>query len=369
VWGKAENARTLGYVVFEFSQDAVTKAKNRIFIWFTLVFLIAVGITVFFTRSVLKRLLRPVVKLGEAARELADGNLEFPIDEAHGRDEIASATNSFIAMRKAQAVYMRFSNPALNRKILKGIAPDKAEEVKLTIGFGDGVKFTNWSGAHTAHEIAEMLTDYFSIAGTLIDQFDGIIEKFIGDAIMSYWGIEAGDPKIHAQQAIKAKLAIQHAFGLANWAFKKFKGRFPLRFRFGIATGKTVVGPIGARGIKLDYTIIGSPVNLASRLEGISDPGGLAVDNFTFLNSGGEDFLRVHEPVNEKIKGFENPVTVYSVIGVKDPAEDEALRKFLAEFFAREGTLKILRLTDDELVKFKDEVEKRLSEPLSLPVK
>jgi class 3 adenylate cyclase len=365
-WGK-DKPVTLGYVVFEFSQGPIERAQNRIILWFMVVFLVAITFTVAITRFVLRRFLKPIVKLGEAAHALAEGNLDFQIEEAHGRDEIATATNSFIAMRKAQAVFTRFSNPALVSKILKGIAPDKAEEVKLTICFGDGVKFTSWSGDQTARQIAERLTEYFTLGGKLVEMHGGIVEKFIGDAIMSYFGLGGSEEdKVYTRKAVETIICIQSAFSIANWAFKKFHNRVILQFRFGLATGKCVVGPIGALGVKLDFTIIGSTVNLASRLESIADPGGLAIASIT-QKIAGEEYLITLPPTQEPVKGFKDPVPVYKVIGLKDPADDQRLRKTLSDFFALEDILSIFKMNAEQASEFKREVEKRLSEPLSLP--
>jgi len=368
-WGKT-NPVTLGYVVFEFSQGPIERAQNRIILWFLIVFLVAITLTTVITRFVLKRLLKPVVNLGQAANALAEGNLDYQIEEAHGRDEIAKAINSFIAMRRAQAIFVRFSNPALVRKILKGIAPDKADEAKVTVGFGDGVKFTPWSAEQTARQIAERLTDYFTLAGRLIEMMGGIVEKFIGDAIMSYFGLGSAEEEIiYTRRAVEAKVCIQTVFSIANWAFAKFHNRLILEFRFGLATGKCVVGPIGAKGVKLDYTIIGSTVNLASRLEGLAAAGGLIIASITDKIIGGKKYLRTLPPTMEPVKGFKDPVPVYQVIGFEDPADDERLRKMLLDFLAQEDILAIFKLNAEQRLEFKQEVEKRLSVPLSLPVK
>jgi class 3 adenylate cyclase len=370
LWGKGDNVRTLGFVVMEFSNAPIERAKRQTVLWFTLIFVLAVTATTLLTRLVMGRLLKPIVELGKASRALAQGDSEYRLEEPQGHDEIALAIGSFLTMREIQQVLFKFSNPALVRLILKGRAPDKAEEVKLTVGFGDGVKFTDWSAKNPAPVIAEMLTDYFTLAGRMVDHFEGIVEKFIGDAVMSYFGLEAKESlELYAQNAIKAKLCVQQSFQIAHWAFRHYQGRKPLEFRFGIATGPCVVGPIGAKGVKLDYTLIGSTVNLAARLEGIAAPGGLAVDKFTYLNArDGGLALLTSEPRQVEVKGFKDPILVHSIIGLEDPAEDEKLRQFLRDFFAQADTLSIFRLTPEQLPEFKAEVEKRLSAPIRLPV-
>jgi len=362
-WGKKKR-RNLGYVVFSFSQGAVKKARNEIVLQFVLIFLIAFACTILFTRTVLKYLLRPVVTLGRAAYELAKGNYTFPIADIGGKDELAMSTRSFIKMREAQQIFVHFSNPALVRKILGGIAHDKAEEAKLTISFGDGVSFTSWSSAHTAAEISGMLTDYFTLAGKLVDAHNGIVEKFIGDCIMSYFGLDEESTTTAARNAILALVCTQHVFNFSNYAFKRYHNRVPLQFRFGAASGKCVVGPMGAKGVKLDYTLVGSPVNLASRLESLAPAGGIVIDRFTYLNAGGDAFLSIkHTEVKHNVKGFEDVesgIRVLHVGNLSGAAQRAMTCEFLFGFLQRKDVQDILQLSDEQQREFLARVKERL---------
>lgn len=367
-WGKPE-PRTLGHVVFFFGEMAFVAARNKIVVSFAVVFMVALLIGILLARVASTRVLRPIVLLGQAAKELAAGNPDFPLELPQTNDEIAVATRSFVNMRRAQGIFVHYSNAALVEKILSGDVPDRPEEVKLTVGFGDGVRFSDWSIAHTPGEISSMLTDYFTLFGQLVDHYDGIVAKFIGDAVMTYFGLHGGyDVKAAAQNAIRAKVCAQHVFHFANRAFRKHHRREPLRFRLGAATGKCVVGPMGARGIKLDFTIIGTTVNLASRLEHLAAPGGLALDNFTYHNAGAEGFLCTAEPRIENIKGFPKPVQVYSVIGYSNPEEIERLRAFLHSFFRRDIVKRVLNLDGKQREEFYSELDESMHDSeLHLP--
>lgn len=362
-WGK-EHKRTLGYVVFFINEQVFTAARDRILASFSTLFLLAVLATFVITRYLVARMLRPVVALGEAARQLAAGNSEYALAAPPTEDEIGVATRSFLSMREAQKWYVRFSNPALVHEIMAGRAPDHPEEVKLTIGFGDGVRFTDWSSAHTAAEISTLLTDYFTLFGLLVAQHHGIVEKFIGDAVMTYYGLHTGrSAQEDARNAIRVHVCGQFALNMANRAFAKYHRRIPLRFRFGIASGKCVVGPMGARGVKLDYTILGNIVNLASRLEGLAEAGGLVIDNFTFSNAGREEFVRVEGPDTHRIKGIPQPVPVYRVRGLTAPEEEMRCRALLLDFFTRPEVEEVLRLSPPQMEAFRRELEARLEAP------
>lgn len=367
-WGQT-NKRTLGYVVITLSEHAFAKARRGILISFSALFLVASLVTVFLTRSVLQRLLRPVVNLGDAARALAEGNSNYPL-EAKGNDEIGVATQSFLQMRAAQRVFMRFSNPALVKEILDGRAPDVPVEAKLAVGFGDGVRFTDWSNVHTAAETSHYLSDYFTLIGQLVATYGGLIEKFMGDAVMTYYGFHGEASSQMSLQSLRAHIAMQHLLHIANHAFQHYHHRRVLWFRFGLAMGRCLMGPIGARGIKLDYTVVGETVNLASRLEGLASPGGLAIDRFTYLNVEGERSLESEGPTEEVVKGFVDPVCIYRVAGYRSKEENDRLRQTVLDAIRTDEVRDILGLTNEQFAElFTYSETKLMQQALALPLR
>ena len=137
-------------------------------------------------------------------------------------------------------------------------------ERELTILFTDIVGFTPLSEAMPAPEIAALLNDHFALLGGCIEAEGGTIDKFIGDALMAFWGApdEQAD---HATRACRAAGAIARAVAVDN-AARRAQGLAPLRMRIGVHTGPVVVGNIGAPG-RINYTIVGDTVNAAQRLE------------------------------------------------------------------------------------------------------
>ncbi len=368
-WGRT-NKHTLGYVVITLSERAFAAAREGILISFSILFLLATLVTVVATPRVLQRLLRPVVALGEAARALAGGNSEYPLVPT-SRDEIGDATDSFLKMRAAQRVFVRFSNPALVQEILAGRAPDAPVDVRLAVGFGDGVRFTDWAGAHSASDTSLFLSDYFTLFGQLVAAHGGLIEKFIGDAVMTYWGVQSDvSEQTSSLQALRTHVAGQHLLGIANQAFERYHRRRVLHFRFGVATGRCVAGPLGARGFKLDYTVIGDTVNLASRLEGKAMPGGLSIDRFTYMNVDGERSLNVEGPTQEAVKGFSKPIGIYRVAGFRAPEENDRLRQTVLDTLRKDDVRAVLRLTEEQFTELFAAAERDLlAAPPTLPVR
>ncbi|MFA7632723.1 MAG: adenylate/guanylate cyclase domain-containing protein [Thiohalomonadaceae bacterium] len=186
----------------------------------------------------------------------------------------------------------------------------KNQSRQITVLFSDIRGFTTLAEQHSAEETVAMLNDYFSRQSDAIFQHKGTIDKFIGDAIMAFWGAPADDPQ-QASNAIKAALAMCEALE----EFRQSLGSAGSSFDIGIGlhTGPAVVGFIGSAN-RLDYTAIGDTVNLASRIEGqtkgvarvlgSADTRILCDDEFDFIDhgfykvKGRAQEVRLYEPRN-----------------------------------------------------------------------
>lgn len=160
----------------------------------------------------------------------------------------------------------------VRRLIKEGIeARPGGSQRKLTILFADVVGFTGLS-ERLGEGIVPLLSAYLDMASRAVQAEGGTIDKFIGDAIMAFWGAPEEDPH-HAPAACRAALATLRA--LAASGLKDDHGN-PLDIRIGINSGDVVVGNIGSQS-RLNYTAIGDAVNVASRLEGASKRYGTAI--------------------------------------------------------------------------------------------
>jgi len=164
-------------------------------------------------------------------------------------------------------IFSRFLDPrVVNDLVRKGESAlnIKAESRQITVLFSDIRGFTTLSEKHTAEEIVALLNDYFSRQVQVIFHHSGTMDKFIGDAIMAFWGAPVADDQ-------QAKHAVETALAMADtlMEFKHDLGKHDENFDVGIGihTGPGVVGFIGSDN-RLDYTAIGDTVNLASRIEG-----------------------------------------------------------------------------------------------------
>ena len=135
----------------------------------------------------------------------------------------------------------------------------------VTVMFTDIKGFTSYSENHTPQEVVARLNEYLGEMVQVVDQFDGTVDKFIGDGIMVYWGAPLTQPD-HAKLAIACIYAMRKKMLELREKWQA-EGLEPFFIRGGIQSGEVVAGNIGFEGKKMDYTVIGDTVNQAARLE------------------------------------------------------------------------------------------------------
>lgn len=176
--------------------------------------------------------------------------------------------------------------------------------------------------------LVELLNDYLSAMAHVIEKYEGTIDKYEGDAIIAFWGAPVHFPD-HAVKACFACLdqQIKLAELRAKW---KNEGRWPsivynARVRMGLNTGEMVVGNMGSAG-RMNYTIMGDAVNLASRLEGANKPYGtyIMISEFTYKQA--RDFIEVRELDSLRVVGKSKPVKVYELLARKGELSAQKLR-------------------------------------------
>jgi adenylate cyclase len=182
------------------------------------------------------------------------------------------------------------------------------ERKRISVVFADLANFTTFCDTADPEEVQEVLSIYFAAAADAIFSQGGVIDKYLGDGILAFFENE-GDSISSPIKATRACISLQ------EWALKINKrfidqNRFPFIIRVGIATGYAKVGNIGPPE-KIDYTIIGSVVNLASRLEGVGEDNDIVVDQDTqfFL----KDEFSIESCGEKELKGFSNSIAVFKV--------------------------------------------------------
>lgn len=198
------------------------------------------------------------------------------------------------------------------------------ERREVTLLFSDLAGFTSMSEQLQPEEVAEIMNLYLSEMGAIILARGGTLDKFIGDAVMAFWGAPLDDAE-HALHACEAAIAMQEAMQVVN-ARLATRQVAPLNMRIGIHTGTAVIGNMGSRE-RFDYTAIGDSVNLASRLEGANKLYGSGI----LLSAATAARLQGRLPLKHLdricLKGKREAIEVYTV-GDTPLGHDEAIAAF-----------------------------------------
>lgn len=210
---------------------------------------------------------RPVRQLAGAAHHIRaldlDGAPKLGRGPYRELNDAADAYNAMVGGLRAFETYV--PRPLVMRLMADGApAGIVSEEREVTVLFTDVVGFTALAEDMPAAEVANFLNEHFTLLGRCVDAEGGTVDKYIGDALMAFWGApeQQGD---HAERACRAALCIAAAIREDN-ARRVAAGLAPVRLRMGVHTGSVLVGNIGAPS-RVNYTIIGDPVNTAERLE------------------------------------------------------------------------------------------------------
>ena len=208
---------------------------------------------------------------------------------------------------------------------------------ELTVLFSDVRSFTTISEGLDPKELTELMNTYLGSMTTVIRQHRGTLDKYIGDAIMAFWGAPVADAD-HARNAIIAALEMQKAVRALDDAFK-VRGWKPLHIGVGVNTGTMTVGDMGSR-VRKAYTVMGDAVNLGSRLEGITKQYGVEILVGDTTRERVKDVV-FREIDRVRVKGKEHPVGIFEPLGLstdvtKDRLEEvklwqQALRAYRAQ--------------------------------------
>ena len=285
-----------------------------------LILLIVLILTLFAIFLFSRTITVPILSLVKATRQLEKGNYNLEIQPL-SQDEIGNLTHSFGEMavglgerEKIKDAFGRFVNKEILELVQAGEVKLGGDTVNATVFFSDIRNFTKMSEQMSAESVVNMLNSYFTSMVGCITKTEGIIDKYIGDAIMAHWGtLKKLDNS--AKSAIDAALAMRAALILFN---KRNRGRLPeIKIGCGIATGPVVSGQIGTQE-KLEYTVIGDTVNLASRIEATSKIFGADILISSATYESIKDYYHVQPMKEFKIRGKEQVQRIYAVLGAKE---------------------------------------------------
>jgi adenylate cyclase len=255
---------------------------------------------------------RPINQLVLATQEIGKGNFQFRLGMIR-RDELGDLAVAFNYMshelyRKLilQKSFGQYVSPEVLEMVMSSTGDRwlKGTRSEATMLFADIRGFTAFSEHREPEEVVEDLNQYFQIATACILAEGGYIDKFIGDAVLGVFGVPVARAD-HAQRALRAAVAMQKSLATAA-----AEGKNPLLSKVGISinSGVVVAGNLGSE-VKLEYTVIGDAVNLASRLNGFAEGGRVVMSASTKLAAGEIVAARPLPP--QQVKGKAEPVEIW----------------------------------------------------------
>jgi adenylate cyclase len=249
----------------------------------------------------------------------------------------------FIESRRARSISKRFAEyvpPEIVEEMAANpeAASEEGRSKEMTVLFSDVRGFTTISEQFRdkPQELSELMNQFLTPLTKIIHKHRGTIDKYMGDAIMAFWGAPLDDPK-HAEHALAAALELPRAIRALDEPFAR-RGWPPLQIGVGLSTGNMRVGNMGSE-FRRAYTVMGDPVNLGSRVEGLTKEYGVEVICTEFTRAEGPADWSYRELDQVRVKGKDQPVAIYEPMGPKDalPAD---LRQDLAR---HRGALKLYR--------------------------
>jgi adenylate cyclase len=229
--------------------------------------------------------------------------------------------------RKVKGAFQQYLNPSVINKLLSSPEALKlgGEKRELTVFFSDVRGFTSISEMLSPETLASLLNEYFTPMTDIVLESGGLLDKYIGDALMAVWGAPLPMPD-HADRALHSSLRMLDALDKLreNWKERNLPA---IDIGCGINTGMMVVGNMGSTQ-RFDYTVLGDAVNLGSRLEGITKEYGVRVicsEATRRQLRRPEDFV-LRELDSIKVKGKNEPIVIYEVMRFSSDKREFALR-------------------------------------------
>jgi adenylate cyclase len=260
-------------------------------------------------------------------------------------------------------VFGKYLSPGVVDKLIKDPRQLQlgGEQKELTALFTDLAGFTTFSEKLSAHELVNLLNDYFTEMTDILLEHEGTLDKYDGDAIKAFFGAPYFFED-HSKRACWVAIEMQEKLKMLRTQWKK-EGRPELHMRIGLNTGMMVVGNLGSKN-RMNYGMNGDSVNLAARLEGANKEYG----TFTIISEStyepAKDFIEVRELDSIRVVGRATPVKIFELLGKKG-SMDEIIREILPLYnkaleLYREGKW------DEAIIHFEKVLKKRPEDGPSL---
>jgi len=293
------------------------------------VFVIALILLISGGTFIARKITNPVTILAEGAGKIEQGQYDLHI-KVDQKDELGLLAQRFNAMAKGLAerakvrsLLGKVVSPAIAEQLINKGVELGGEDRQATILFCDIRNFTRLCEAHTAKQVITLLNKLLTRLSGVIDQHHGVIDKYIGDAVMALFGVPIIDEK-QAENAVYAALAMQHELNIINQELAE-RHLPEIGLGIGVNSASIVAGNMGSE-TRLNYTVIGDGVNLSSRLEGLTKYYGVEV----LVSQATKELcpeIFFQEIDTVRVKGKMQGLMVFQPLGEKKSISSEELKR------------------------------------------
>jgi len=320
---------TLGYALVTFDHSLQESAQQQTVqaVFGATVILVLVGVV----GSILlgKRLTRPLYQLMDASKEVSEGNYSFRFNEQR-KDELGSLMQSMNTMfeglqnkERVEETFSRYVSSKVAKEVLAASARTQGQikgkgvlgghHANASVLFADIVGFTSMSENMAPQEVSSLLNEYFTYITKAAHAFNGHIDKFMGDCAMVVFGAPEED-KEHSFHAVACAVLIQRFVKVLN-ARRIEQGLFPVQFGIGVNSGEMLAGNMGSVE-RMEYTVLGDAVNLASRLASIAGGEQIIISRELFSSPALKGRIAASRYDTVRLRGKKEPVMTYRVTDI-----------------------------------------------------
>lgn len=324
----------LGYLSVSFEQAVLGESRAEILKMLMLTALPTLLLCIL-TAIYLGRLVtRPLNDLMNASTAISKSHSGFDASIGEDKDEFDILMDSLSNMNKGllqkdrvEAVFSRYVSAQVAHEVLKDL--DSLEEVELggehlmaSVFFADIVGFTSLSETMEPQEISDLLNVYFSKVTEVVSFCKGHVDKFIGDCAMVVFGVPVQN-KQHAFDCIACAWMVLQLLDELNRR-RELEGKMRVEFRIGANSGMMLAGNMGSSE-RMEYTVVGDAVNLASRLCGTAEPGELIITEDVFVEQTLERLILTEDKDFIRLRGKKLPVKTLAVKDILSPFKQQML--------------------------------------------